>query len=80
MSEQSVPRRRIKTLVLAVLFGLFAALTAIDRSGYGAPSPQPCARYTDNAAIQACKAGDMWAADRLQQKRSHGSERDWYNR
>jgi hypothetical protein len=42
---------------------------------------QQCAnRYSDYAARQACKNGDLWAADRLQNKRSSGSERDWYNR
>jgi hypothetical protein len=42
---------------------------------------QQCAnRYSDYAARQACKNGDLWAADRLQNKRSTGSERDWYNR
>lgn len=39
-----------------------------------------CGGYSDYAAKQACKSGDGWAADRLQQRRSTGAERDWYNR
>jgi hypothetical protein len=45
-------------------------------------SGDDCARhgYTDYAACQAYKAGNGWAADRLQRKQSNGAERSWYNR
>ncbi len=39
-----------------------------------------CGGYTDHAACQAYKAGDGWAAERLQRKQANPSERDWYNR
>jgi len=39
-----------------------------------------CGSYSDYAAQQACKSGNGWAADRLQNKQSNGAERDWYNR
>ena len=50
-----------------------------------APSAPPaaaesCGDYADYAARQACGAGDLWAADRIEQDRSSPSERDWYNR
>jgi hypothetical protein len=69
--------------------GIFAPMlqggggTAPPASSGGGQSSrdQQCAnRYSDYAARQACKNGDLWAADRLQNKRSSGSERDWYNR
>ncbi len=37
-------------------------------------------RYNEYAARQACRSGDGWAADRLENQQSDGSERDWYNR
>jgi hypothetical protein len=39
-----------------------------------------CDNYSDYAACQAAKNGDLWAADRLQNNQSNGAERDWYNR
>jgi hypothetical protein len=39
-----------------------------------------CGGYNEYAAQQACKNGDGWAADRLENHESSGSEKDWYNR
>jgi hypothetical protein len=39
-----------------------------------------CGGYSDYGAKQACKNGDGWAANRLQNNESDGSEHDWYNR
>jgi hypothetical protein len=36
--------------------------------------------YAEHAARQACGAGDLWAADRIEQDRASPSERDRYNR
>jgi hypothetical protein len=45
------------------------------------PSPdRGCGAYTDPAACNAYRAGDLWAADRLQRRESTPAERDWYNR
>jgi hypothetical protein len=44
------------------------------------PRDDGCGPYTDYAACQAHRAGDDWAAERLQQRRSTGAERDWYSR
>ena len=59
--------------------GIFGPLIAPLGKGGGSPSDK-CAHYTEYAARQACKAGDGWAADRLERKESSPSERDWYNR
>jgi hypothetical protein len=44
------------------------------------PPADRCSGYSDSAAKQACKSGNGWAADRLQNKQSNPAERDWYNR
>ena len=43
-------------------------------------SDSRCAAYSNYAACQAAKNGDLWAADRLQNNEASGAERDWYNR
>jgi hypothetical protein len=43
-------------------------------------SSNKCGGYNEYAAQQACKNGDGWAADRLENHESSGSEKDWYNR
>ena len=70
--------------------GIFAPFLKGLGGGSGSGRPSPTGkdaaaarcdrRYTDHAARQACRAGDLWGADRLQNKRSRGSERDWYGR
>jgi hypothetical protein len=71
---------RMKLMQKSMGFGgIFAPLIAPLGKGGGSPS-DGCARYKEYAARQACKAGDGWAADRLERKESSGSERDWYNR
>jgi hypothetical protein len=59
--------------------GIFGPMLNGLRSG-GGSSGNGCGSYTDYAACQAYKAGDGWAADRLQRKQSNGVERSWYNR
>jgi hypothetical protein len=59
--------------------GIFGPLIApLNKSG--GSKQDECGQYTDYAACQAHKAGDGWAADRLQNKQSTPAERDWYNR
>jgi hypothetical protein len=60
--------------------GIFGPLIAPLNQGGGSSKQNECGHYTDYAACQAYKAGDGWAADRLQNHRSTPSERDWYNR
>nr|WP_294509944.1 hypothetical protein [uncultured Rhodopila sp.] len=36
--------------------------------------------YSEYSAQQACKSGNGWAADRLQNHESDGAEKDWYDR
>lgn len=65
--------------------GIFGPMIApLNRPGAGGGPPRPaqksCGAYSDYAACQAYRNGDRWAADRLQNKRSTGAERDWYNR
>ncbi len=60
--------------------GIFGPLIApLNKSGGGSKQDE-CGQYTDYAACQAHKAGDGWAADRLQNHQSTPAERDWYNR
>jgi hypothetical protein len=60
--------------------GIFGPLIApLNKSGGGSKGNE-CGHYTDYAACQAYKAGDGWAADRLQNHQSTPAERDWYNR
>jgi hypothetical protein len=49
-------------------------------SGGSGGQDQCAQQYSDYGAQQACRAGDGWAADRLQNKQESGSEHDWYNR
>ena len=58
--------------------GIFGGLIA-PLNKPGAPH-KSCGAYSDHAACSAYRNGDNWAADRLQQKRSTPSERDWYGR
>lgn len=58
--------------------GIFGGLIA-PLNKPGAPQ-KSCGAYSDHAACSAYRNGDLWAADRLQQKRSTPSERDWYGR
>lgn len=64
--------------------GIFGPMIApLNRPSAGrpsAPAQKSCGAYSDHAACQAYRNGDRWAADRLQNKRSTGAERDWYNR
>lgn len=46
----------------------------------GSSSGGGCGGYTNHAACNAHKAGNGWAADRLQRGGSPPSERDWFNR
>jgi hypothetical protein len=49
-------------------------------SGGGSSGGNNCSGYSDPAARSACGSGHLWSADRLQNNRSSGAERDWYNR
>lgn len=62
--------------------GIFAPLMQGLKQGGGGGkgSAKDCGPYTDYAACQAYKAGDGWAADRLQNRKSTPAERDWYDR
>ncbi len=60
--------------------GIFGPLIAPLNQGGGSSKQNECGHYTDYAACKAYKAGDGWAADRLQNHQSTPSERDWYNR
>jgi hypothetical protein len=63
------------------IFGpLIAPLNRPSAARPSAPAQKSCGAYSDYAACQAYRNGDRWAADRLQNKRSTGAERDWYNR
>ena len=77
-------RMRIMLLQRSMGFGgIFGPLIApLNRPGAprSAPTQKSCGSYSDNAACQAMRNGDRWAADRLQNKRSTPAERDWYNR
>ena len=70
-------RFRIMLLQRSMGFGgIFGPLIApLNKPGTG---PKSCGSYSDHAACQAYRNGDLWAADRLQQKRSTPAERDWY--
>ncbi len=48
-------------------------------SNGGGSAPAGCA-YSSYAARNAAKAGDTWAADRIENRRSGDSERAWYGR
>jgi hypothetical protein len=52
----------------------------MNGSGGSSPGSGACANYSDYGACQAHKAGEDWAADRLQNNQSSGAEKDWYNR
>lgn len=60
MSEQSVPRRRIKTLVLAVLFGLFAALTAITAYVELAPAIAQTEGRVPGGTLGTTSDAELW--------------------
>lgn len=49
-------------------------------SGGGSPSGGSCGSYTNHAACNAYKAGEGWAAERLQRGDAPPSERAWYGR
>lgn len=70
-------RFRIMLMQRALGFGgLFGPVIApLNKPGGPAKS---CGAYSDHAACQAYRNGDLWAADRLQQRRSTPAERDWY--
>lgn len=83
-SEEEL-KLRIELLQRSMGFGgIFAPMLngLSSGNGSGADPRDECLRrgYTDYAACQAFKAGDGWAADRLQRRDSSGTERDWYNR
>lgn len=69
---------RMKLLQKSMRFGgIFGPLVdELNKPG----KPDECGRYTDYGACQAYKAGDGWAADRLQRHEASPSERDWYDR
>jgi tetratricopeptide (TPR) repeat protein len=48
--------------------------------GGGGGSSQPSCQYSSYAACQAARNGDTWAADRIENGTSSGSEHDWYDR
>jgi hypothetical protein len=82
MSEEEL-RLRIELLQRSMGFGGIFGPALQD--WLNAPSAPPaqrdaCGRYAEHAARQACGAGDLWAADRIQQDRASPEERDWYGR
>jgi hypothetical protein len=48
--------------------------------GASGSGEKDCGRYSDYAACQAYRNGDIWAADRIQDDRADPAEKDWYNR
>jgi hypothetical protein len=62
--------------------GIFSGTlnNTVGPGSWGSSGNGGCGSYTDPAACNAHKNGDDWAADRLQNNQSSGSERDWYNR
>jgi hypothetical protein len=61
--------------------GIFGPTIKDFTKGGGSSGSDQCAtNYSEYAAQQACKSGHGWAADRLQNHESSGSEYDWYNR
>ena len=82
MSEEEL-RLRIELLQRSLGFGgIFGPALQDWLNSPSAPPAQsdPCGHYADYAARQACGAGDLWAADRIQEDRASPAERDWYNR
>jgi hypothetical protein len=82
MSEEEL-RLRIELLQRSLGFGgIFGPALQDWLNSPSAPPAQgdPCGHYADYAARQACGAGDLWAADRIQEDRASPEERDWYNR
>ena len=82
MSEDEL-RLRVELLQRSMGFGGIFGPALQD--WLNAPAAPPaaadsCGHYAEYAARQACGAGDLWAADRIEQDRSSPSERDWYNR
>jgi hypothetical protein len=83
MSEEEL-RLRIELLQRSMGFGGIFGPALQD--WLNAPSAPPaaasdaCGRYTEHAARQACGAGDLWAADRIEDDRASPEERDWYGR
>lgn len=82
MSEEEARLRMLLLQRSQGFGGIFSPLMQglKQGGGKGRSSGNDCGPYTDYAACQAYKAGDGWAADRLQNRRSNPSERDWYNR
>jgi hypothetical protein len=62
--------------------GIFGPMINGMLNDHGSSSGDGCGRngYSDYAACQAYKAGDGWAADRLQRQESDDAERSWYDR
>jgi hypothetical protein len=62
--------------------GIFGpTIKGFTQGGGGSSKSDQCAsRYSEYAAQQAYRSGHGWAADRLQNHQSSGSEYDWYNR
>lgn len=61
--------------------GIFGGMlnSSVGPGSWGS-SGSSCGSYSNAAACNAHKNGDDWAADRIQNNRASGSERDWYNR
>lgn len=76
---QAVTRLMKQSMGFGGIFG-GALNNSIGPSTWGKGGGNPCEYYPDPAACNAHKNGDDWAAERLQNNRSTGSERDWYNR
>jgi hypothetical protein len=62
--------------------GIFHGPLQSWRNSPSAPSGggSGCGHYTNPAACNAYRHGQHWAADRLQNNRSSGSERAWWGR
>jgi hypothetical protein len=63
--------------------GIFGPSLKKWRDTPSAPASQQsdgCGDYSEYSAKQACKSGNGWAADRLQNHESDDAEKDWYNR
>jgi TPR repeat protein len=62
--------------------GIFGGVlnNSIGPGSSGSSGSSSCGSYSNAAACNAHKNGDDWAADRIQNNRASGSERDWYNR